>query len=52
MKNLLDRNHELNEKNEALKLLHLPFILIHTSEQNIIQCEMSDDKMTAFFNLR
>ncbi|KAF0734508.1 hypothetical protein AaE_009137, partial [Aphanomyces astaci] len=49
LKNLIQRNKQV-DKPPALCRISLPFILVNTSKDTIIQCEMSEDRQDIFFN--
>ena len=48
-KNLIARNSQCEEAPEETKI-PLPFIIINTSNQTIIRCEMAEDRGDIFFN--
>ncbi|RHY22940.1 hypothetical protein DYB32_009353 [Aphanomyces invadans] len=49
LKNLIRRNKQ-EDKPPALSRIALPFILVNTSKDTVIQCEMSEDRQDIFFN--
>lgn len=55
MKNLLKRNAARRKESigDALRdegRIFLPFIVVNTSKDTVIQCEMSEDRQDIFFN--
>ncbi|KAH9141131.1 hypothetical protein LEN26_005250 [Aphanomyces euteiches] len=50
LKNLHLRNKQEKEKPAPLSRISLPFILVNTSKETVIQCEMSEDRQDIFFN--
>jgi predicted transcriptional regulator len=47
-KNLITRNSTITS--DAEERIYLPFIIIHTKKQTLIDCEMSEDKSEYFFD--
>ncbi|KAJ0412827.1 hypothetical protein ATCC90586_002457 [Pythium insidiosum] len=55
MKNLLKRNAKRRKESTSDALrdegrIFLPFIVVNTSKDTVIQCEMSEDRQDIFFN--
>jgi len=48
-KNLIARNSQCEDASEETKI-PLPFIIINTSNQTVIRCEMAEDRGDIFFN--
>jgi hypothetical protein len=56
-KRLIERNVERDQATTAPAgseeyKIPLPFIIINTSSQTVIQCEMTEDRSDVFFNFR
>ena len=50
MKDLVERNKNLNSDIVDSLKVPLPFILVRTESNSVIECEVTDDRSAYFFN--